>query len=132
MHSSSPPLVPVFGQIFAEGNSRPVFSGTTEIPLPARESLFRRMLRKSHPEARKVCLTVLNAAEQSIPAWFLRAGGKFLFSETEPVLGHKTLPTLSPVASEEKRRTGHSKKKPVKKSAKQKRPARKTLKRRSR
>lgn len=117
MSSSTSSLVPVFGTVFVEGVSKPVFAGSTALPFPKRENMFRRVLRTAHPTARKVCLTVLNAAEFTVPEWFTRCGGKFLFSETEIKTPLKTQGIASP-----------AKKKARKAPKKQKKAARKPVK----
>lgn len=99
-------LAPVFGQVFIEGAARPVFSGTTLLPLPKLESMFRRILRKAHPTARKVCLTLLKSDFSPVPPeWFVKCGGKFLFAATK---------ITSPVKKPLKEVVQHAKKRPVK------------------
>lgn len=98
MTSNPPSLVSVFGIIFNEGERTPAFQGVTQIPLPKRENMFRRILRASHPNARKVALTILDASTVTIPDWFVRCSGRFLF----PTKAEIALAPAKPTAKKKK------------------------------
>ena len=130
MNTASTDALDVFGVVFAEGSSKPSFQGTTKLFLDSKAKVMSA-IKKSFPEARKVCMSVLGVPTHHLPKWFRECGGKLYFPASLRMRFTPSKPPVAPEVQAEEpapKARRHSKKSaPKQKAAKQKVKARKTV-----